>query len=117
MSSKRTKPISEKPLGSRVAGPLMADDGLIDGVLGFVEDVATMGNAFLQELMGDTPPESPAPPETAEGSALVVGSAENSEVAYDDSFTPALVAELNNNPNLSLDACLSSFLQARNMDQ
>ena len=108
MSSKRTKPISEKPLGSRVAGPLMADDGLIDGVLGFVEDVATMGNAFLvQELMGDTPPESPAPPETAEGSALVVGSAENSEVAYDDSFTPALVAELNNNPNLSLEQILT----------
>ena len=35
------------------------------------------------------------------------GSAENSEVAYDDSFTPALVAELNNNPNLSLEQILT----------
>lgn len=43
---------------------------------------------------------------TEMGSAVVVGSAADSEWAFDASFTPALVTALQNNPNLSVDEVL-----------
>lgn len=43
------------------------------------------------------------------GSATVVGSAADSEYAFDNSFTPGLVAALNNDPNLSLDQALQDL--------
>jgi hypothetical protein len=43
------------------------------------------------------------------GSATVVGAAEDSEYAFDNSFTPALVASLQSNPNLSLDEVLANL--------
>jgi hypothetical protein len=48
--------------------------------------------------------ESPTP-----GSATVVAAAEDSEYAFDNSFTPALVTALQNNPNLSLDEVLANI--------
>ena len=54
------------------------------------------GNAFLQEQLNN-------------GSALVLGSAANSEFAYDDSFSPHLLETLQDNPNESLETILSSL--------
>lgn len=43
------------------------------------------------------------------GSATVVGAAADSEYAFDNSFTPALVAALQANPNLSIDEVLANL--------
>jgi hypothetical protein len=43
------------------------------------------------------------------GSATVVGAAADSEYAFDNSFTPALVAALQANPNLSIDEVLQQL--------
>jgi hypothetical protein len=43
------------------------------------------------------------------GSATVIGTAADTEYAFDNSFTPALVAALQNNPNLSLDEVLATM--------
>ncbi len=44
-----------------------------------------------------------------DGSATVVGAAADSEYAFDNSFTPALVAALQANPNLSIDEVLQQL--------
>lgn len=65
-----------------------------------------------------TAPQSTAPQSTAAGdggttptpgSATVVGAAADSEYAFDNSFTPALVAALQANPDLSIDEVLANL--------
>lgn len=55
-----------------------------------------LGNAAIQEQMKS-------------GSAIVLGSAANSENAYDDSFTPHLLQSLQDNPTQDLDTTLLSL--------
>jgi hypothetical protein len=55
------------------------------------------------------PSKSQSQEASQEGSATVVASAEDTEYAFDNSFTPALVGLLQNNPNLSLDEVLGNI--------
>ena len=67
------------------------------------------GKTTLTDGAQQTPGAQPGGASPGGGSATVVGAAADTEYAFDNSFTPALVAALHANPNLSIDEVLQQL--------
>lgn len=85
-----------------------AGNGFMNQILGagssLVEEASSTLSAAESALFGAGPEQ-----EQTEGSAIVLGSAVDSEVAYDDSFTPLLIDQLDENPEQSVAEILRAM--------
>ncbi len=125
-SEGRALPRKPVPQVSAAPGPIQqAGDflgGLADAGNAFFGEMIAGGSALLEsgaeaigaagQAIGDAVFGTAGGSNPGEGSAIVVGSAANSEVAYDDSFTPELIGRLQANPDQSLDEILEGMSDA-----